>query len=97
MAQFEIIEPTALLGRIRNGVEPGDNDAIGARNFAHFLKPHIQGMVDDLRRQTKDGATFGGGIEDVVEVAMTGLQLAVERQADEFNALLPQPEPTATE
>ena len=97
MAQFETIPPTSLLERIRDGVESSDHAAIGAMNFAYFLKPHIQGLVEDFRRQTQDGITFGRGIEDVIEIAMTGLQIAVEQQADEFDALLHQTEPTAKE
>jgi hypothetical protein len=90
MAEFEKIEPTNLLNRIRSGeVDENDPLAIGARNFATFLRPHIERMVEDIQRQTRDGSTFGGGLEEVAEIVRTGIQLAVEHQEDMMISMLP--------
>ena len=90
MAKFEAIEPTSLLKQIRSGEVPGTDPAvIGARNFAFFLRPHLEELVERFQRQTQDGSTFGGGIENVAEIVRTGMQLAVEHQEDMIATMLP--------
>ena len=90
MAEFEKIEPTDLLKYIRSGrADEGDPKVTCARNFAHFFRPHLEAVVKDLQRQTQDGASFGGGIEDVAEIARTGILLAVEYQEEMLLTMLP--------
>jgi hypothetical protein len=96
MPAFEEIKPTDLLKRTRDRDVPGNDPLVlGANNFAYFLRPYIEGQVENLRRQTRDGASFDGGIVDIVEIVKTGIQLAFEHQVDILDTILPSQDPAA--
>lgn len=113
MTQFEDIEPTDLLMRIRRGEvdDTGNRDVILAISFARFMKVHVENIVEryqyyaDRDLLPKEAGSVNGGSElspeerhkRFFEVVMTGMQLTVEQTVQGLTDMVDQPAQAITE
>ena len=87
MTQHESVQPTPLLERMRRGEVADDDPALAmVSNLALFLRLRIRDRIDDiLLSNGREQSTPTLSASERLEIAITGLQLAVEAVVEDLN------------